>query len=283
MAILYFWTGENYRKDTALNFGWHLNQNSEKLHKIEAGENLWAFTRRDGKGQDNAYVLVAKFVITRKTRNPANQEKYGRYRVWADPVASRLFSYSEQDDISKIIKSLSIRPSSAVLGNSFTGRNAVKIISDKDDRVLKKYSENLVIEFPKKTVSDEQLEQALMLGDDALEAALSGVEPARQQELRARVKRNRELVMSLRNLYNGCCQICEWSPRDEFEQDLCEGHHINWLGHGGIDDLSNMVLLCPNHHRAVHRLNAPFDWESRKFFLGDKESPLKLSVHDLEV
>jgi hypothetical protein len=29
--------------------------------------------------------------------------------------------------------------------------------------------------------------------------------------------------------------------------------------------LTNLVLVCPNHHRAIHRCDAPFDFGSNAF------------------
>ncbi|MGV0961968.1 MAG: HNH endonuclease [Limnohabitans sp.] len=282
MALIYFWTGDKYRADVGLGLDWHLNQDSEMLHNIKCGENLWAFTRRDERGQDKAYVLVAKFVVTRKTKNPKNNKGYGLYRVWGDPLKSHFFSCEDQADFSDVLKSLSIKLKGNPLGRSFRGGSAVRFIDDEDDKKLENYSKKLTDKISE-TFSDEQLEQALMLGDAALEVVLAGLDRTKELDLRARIRRNRELVLLLRDKYQGRCQICEWSPRDEFEEDLCEGHHINWLGRGGVDDISNMVLLCPNHHRAVHRLNAEFDWERQIFFIGEKENPLGLNFHNLEI
>src|SRR3712207_8348770 len=41
-----------------------------------------------------------------------------------------------------------------------------------------------------------------------------------------------------------------------FRSGLCHGHHIQWLSQGGEDEIENMVLICPNHHTAVHQADA---------------------------
>lgn len=34
----------------------------------------------------------------------------------------------------------------------------------------------------------------------------------------------------------------------------------HWLARGGADERANLVLLCPNHHRAVHGCDAVLDF-----------------------
>ncbi|MGI8692315.1 MAG: HNH endonuclease signature motif containing protein [Geodermatophilaceae bacterium] len=41
--------------------------------------------------------------------------------------------------------------------------------------------------------------------------------------------------------------------RDSRPPAWCDAHHVIGWYHGGRTDLSNLVLLCRRHHRAVHR------------------------------
>ena len=84
MPLLYYWRGDNYRRDLDYGAGYHLNQANPLLHAIEIGDSLWAFTRRP----DGQYVLAAELVIRAKTLNPPTF-RYGRYRVWGDLRRSR--------------------------------------------------------------------------------------------------------------------------------------------------------------------------------------------------
>jgi 5-methylcytosine-specific restriction protein A len=73
-------------------------------------------------------------------------------------------------------------------------------------------------------------------------------------------------------MYEGKCQICGWNPRNIYDESLCHGHHIQWLSRGGDDDISNMMLVCPNHHEAIHRCDAPFDFHDMAFdFISHRE------------
>jgi predicted restriction endonuclease len=43
------------------------------------------------------------------------------------------------------------------------------------------------------------------------------------------------------------CEICGWK---EATRDI---HHILPVSEGGTNELSNLIVLCPNHHRMIHR------------------------------
>jgi len=95
------------------------------------------------------------------------------------------------------------------------------------------------------------------------------------------VRRDQQLIEQLRDLYDGSCQICNWAPRSQYNADVCEGHHIRWLSRGGDDVLGNLVLLCPNHHRTIHRVDAPFDFSFQGFVFPKKNERISLIKHML--
>jgi 5-methylcytosine-specific restriction protein A len=282
MALLYYWRGDNYRDDLDHGAAYHLNQANPSLHDIDLGDSLWAFTRR----QDGVYVLAAELVVKATTRNPPGY-RYGPFRLWGDLERSRYFALAGQDDITPLIRSLSITAKGDRLGRGFQGHAAVRRISRADDLMLRAYAGTLGIEPRARILPEERLEALLQTGDASAIAALIGseacgiAEAPRQYLVTEAVKRNRDFVTELRDRYEGRCQLCLWGPRSIFDADLCEGHHLRWLGRGGLDSLSNMVLLCPNHHRAVHRLDAPFDWSSMGFLFGHRTQRLELLEHEL--
>lgn len=92
--------------------------------------------------------------------------------------------------------------------------------------------------------------------------------------------RARHNVEEWQSLYDGRCQLCLFDPRDQYGHRLCHGHHIQWLSRGGEDTLTNMVLICPNHHAAIHRDDAPFDYASLSFrFSVGRLELLQLNKH----
>jgi 5-methylcytosine-specific restriction enzyme A len=75
-------------------------------------------------------------------------------------------------------------------------------------------------------------------------------------------------------MYEGCCQICKSVPFKGQFGSIAEGHHIDWLCRGGKDTLDNLILLCPNHHAAIHAANPAFDRSRLEFRFGPKRVPI---------
>ncbi len=79
------------------------------------------------------------------------------------------------------------------------------------------------------------------------------------------VSRARQHTQALRERYQDRCQLCAWCGREHYRHALCEAHHIQWISRGGADAPDNLVLLCPNHHRAVHAADAVLDFADMAF------------------
>jgi 5-methylcytosine-specific restriction protein A len=280
--LLYFWRGDNYRRDLDHGVGFHLNQASSFLHDIGLGESLWAFIRKT----DGLYALAAELVVSAKTINPKGF-RYGPYRVWGNLRWSRYFHVDSQLDISELIRSLDLAAKADVLGRSFQGKAAVRPLVEADHVRLLAYAENLPLEPRARLFPEERLEPLLLAGDEAAVAGFlrdepSGIAEERRQYLIGVVPRDRELVEQLRGLYAGECQLCGWAPRRAYGTELCEAHHVRWLSRGGEDILANLVLVCPNHHRAIHRCDAPFDFSCNAFVFGTRSETLVRLLHELQ-
>jgi len=281
--LLYYWRGDNYRKDLDFGVGYHLNQASSRLHDIAIGESLWAFTRRT----DGVYVLAAQLVVKAKTLNQ-DRFRYGRHRVWGDLERSRYFAIEGQPDITHLLRSeLEVKARGDVLGRAFQGAAAIRVLSDEQHQRLIEYSRPIPPEPRARLLPEEQLE-ALMLqqNPDRVEALLAAEDPGLAEKRRhylyaAAKRRSREHVEKLREIYGGRCQVTGWDPRTNFGLDLCEAHHIRWLSRGGDDELSNMILISPNIHRAIHRADAPFDWSTLTFIFGAENVSVDSLKHEL--
>jgi hypothetical protein len=282
MPLLYYWRGDNYRRDLDQGASYHLNQGNPALHDIGLGDCVWAFTRR----ADGCYVMAAELVIKAKTFNPSGY-RYGPYRVWGDLERSPYFKISEQRDVTPLIRGLSIKAGGATLGRAFQGKAAVRKLNASDARMLRSMTESMHIEERSRLLPEERLEVLLNAGDEDRAVRLvaresSGLSIERKQYLMTEVpRRSRAHVEQLRELYWGRCQICSWEPRLLYQADVCEAHHVRCLGRGGDDSLANLVLLCPNHHRIIHKIDAPFDWSVKGFAIGDGFERLRHLDHEL--
>lgn len=65
------------------------------------------------------------------------------------------------------------------------------------------------------------------------------------------IVRDSSKVKELKKLYNNVCQVCGQSLTMIDEVAYSEACHIQPLGgaHNGVDDKSNMLIMCPNHHK----------------------------------
>jgi 5-methylcytosine-specific restriction protein A len=280
MHLLYYWKRENYVRDLDYGAGYHLNQSNPLMHEIAIGESLWAFTR-DAQGR---YVLAAELITRAKTHNPPNF-RYGRYRVWSDLSRSKYFETDNQPSVEHVIRQLSPRTQARYLGQSFQGNAAVRKITQQDHQVLSRLSSDLKIEPRARILPEERLEAALLLGDreavyNLVRKEESGVAEERQKYLYQKAPtRNRALADRLQSTYSGQCQICCWDPRDDYNRNLCHAHHIHWLSRGGDDELENLMLVCPNHHEAIHKCDAQFDYRDGQYDFGTHCESISLNKH----
>ena len=280
MNVLYYWRPDNYQRDRRFGFGYHLNQNSPVLAKMAPGETVWAFTR-DRLGR---YVLAAALVVRAVTRN-APRYRYGRYRVWGDLEASRYFDVDVGPGAEALIRHLRIPTHAQILAQSFQGHSAVRPLETVDHQLLRVFAGNLPELDRVKIYPEDEFEARLYLGSGARELLLSEGRAADATRVRylfetVDLRRARRHVEWLQDAYDGRCQICLFDPRARYGRRLCHGHHIQWLSRGGEDEIENMILICPNHHAAVHHADAVFDFADLEFrFANGVVERLQLNRH----
>lgn len=280
MSLLYYWHRDNYTRDLDMGAGYNLNQANPLMHELYPGQSLWAFTR----AADGRYALAAELVVRAKTFNPP-KFRYGKYRLWGNLRKSRYFQVDNQPNIEQVIRSLSLTTKAAYLGQSFQGNAAVRRISNADHLVLTAVAEHLALEPRARILPEEKLEAMVLLGDREAVENLVRTEPVGIAEKRREylfgpvITRNGQLAQQLQELYQGKCQICLWDPKDIYGHRLCQGHHIQWLSRGGEDVLDNMALVCPNHHAAIHRCDAPLDYRDLAFDFQNFREALTLNSH----
>lgn len=278
--VLYYWRPDNYLRDRRFGFGYHLNQNSPVLARVAEGDTVWAFTR-DRAGR---YVLAAALVVRAVTRNPPAY-RYGRYRVWGDLDRTRYFDVDASPGAEALIRHLRIAARAELLAQSFQGHSAVRPLESTDHQLLYDFSAGLPVLRKVGVYPEDEFEARLLLGPGARELLVADGDEASAVRMRylfetvdaTRVRRH---VESLQQAYAGRCQICRFDPRARYGRGLCHGHHIQWLSRGGEDEIENMVLVCPNHHAAVHQADAVFDYGDLTFrFANGLIEAIRLNQH----
>lgn len=96
------------------------------------------------------------------------------------------------------------------------------------------------------------------------EAAPVQPDPKYRMVRRKEFDRDYPAVNQLKARYDHACQICHTSMDLGKDRYYCEAHHLRPLGrdHNGRPDVSNVVILCPNHHAEFdHFLFAILDFK----------------------
>lgn len=285
MDLLAYWRWDNYVSDLEDGAGFHFNSNQARLHdRLALGESLWIVTGRPGR-DGCTYPLVGRLVIRAMTLN-APGYKYGRHRVWGDLERSRYYS-AKGPDASALLRTLRFDSDSPVKAIAIgQALQTLRELTPDDAARLDAWARDLSHEPRANRVPDEAaLERALMTGDDVWRAlpndvARELISDTAQRRITQAARRNRSLVEDLRARYRGRCQLCAFDPQIVYGRGICEAHHIVYLSRGGDDSLDNMILVCPNHHEAIHATSAVFDFEDLRYvFPGGRREPLVLNEH----
>ena len=93
-------------------------------------------------------------------------------------------------------------------------------------------------------------------------------------------KLNRSIGNYLKKLYNFHCQICGESVGEIYGVKIVECHHINYFVQSLNNDIDNLLIVCPNHHRIIHAANPTFDRQQKIYIYPNGYAEgLKLNLH----
>ena len=76
---------------------------------------------------------------------------------------------------------------------------------------------------------------------------------------------DRRICNQLKRLYNNKCQICGFDPYKEINEHVSEAHHIEYFTKSCNNNANNILILCPNHHRIIHKANPEFSTDKLEF------------------
>jgi predicted restriction endonuclease len=93
-------------------------------------------------------------------------------------------------------------------------------------------------------------------------------------------KLNRKIGDNLKLLYGYRCQICGRLIGEEYGTHIVEAHHIDYFVTSLNNDVSNQLVVCPNHHCIIHDANPIFDRKRRMYIYSNKyEEKIVLNYH----
>ncbi len=104
-------------------------------------------------------------------------------------------------------------------------------------------------------ISEKEIEEFLNSDDE--NAALK----KKYTEVTER-KINKSKINMLKRIYAYRCQLCGLNVGADYGAEIAEAHHINYFSRSIDNSLDNILILCPNHHSLIHKLNPKFDFDN---------------------
>ena len=84
----------------------------------------------------------------------------------------------------------------------------------------------------------------------------------------------------LKKLYQYRCQICGATATVMYGVDVSEAHHIDYFTNSANNNPGNIIILCPDHHRIVHKAKAIFNYDLHQFeYENAKVDALMYNLH----
>lgn len=138
----------------------------------------------------------------------------------------------------------------------------VAILENHSSNPIKSVNINLASKLDAHDLTEEEIEHIINFKDDR-----AGVKIV-QGKIQQRVY-NTSIIKQLKRLYKGTCQLCGVNPVLDFNANITEVHHIDHFSVSQNNNSNNLIVLCPNHHRLIHKLNPTYNPSSQSFVLSD--------------
>jgi predicted restriction endonuclease len=78
-------------------------------------------------------------------------------------------------------------------------------------------------------------------------------------------KMDKTICDDLKKFYQYKCQICKKNFNDLYGVEIAEAHHIKSFVKSLNNNSENIMVLCPDHHRLIHKANPIFDFSKKLF------------------
>lgn len=147
--------------------------------------------------------------------------------------------------------------------------------------ILTNEERSLLIQLTAKTtesnIENIETEEELLVLINSLDGNAS-IE-LRQAFIKLR-RANRKTINELKSIYNNSCQICETYFSQTHGVEVVEAHHIEYFSKSLNHHADNIVIVCPNHHRLLHKGSATFDRNLKEFiYENGYQEKLRLNRH----
>jgi predicted HNH restriction endonuclease len=76
-------------------------------------------------------------------------------------------------------------------------------------------------------------------------------------------KYNNSIGKNIKELYEYRCQVCGQRVGEAYNSNVVEAHHIDSFVKSLNNNMSNIMIVCPNHHSIIHDVNPYFNKKSK--------------------
>lgn len=166
--------------------------------------------------------------------------------------------------------------------------DAKKYLSGYSFNELSNIVESLIQNASPITTHESNIQIIKGFSEEELERIINAKDSSSRIEYRSYATKSvrvydHSIIAGLKVLYKGQCQLCGCLPLSTFNCDISEAHHIEYFSETQNNDASNIIIICPNHHRIIHKLNPVFNEEKLEYVFPDGTVlKIKINCHILE-
>lgn len=206
-----------------------------KIHNRNLAEAVWGISK---KGTTWEYINV--FGALQYIDVP--KEKYNEFFQYEDNYKPQGFTNVN----SELIKKTEEIYGSLDEAISILSDKEIDIVADKVKSEISKLGE-VELESSILNMSEEKFKEYIKSLDSS--ASIETVEKC----VKVR-KYNKKLIDDMKVRAKGRCQICE--AGNDHGVSIAEAHHIKKFSLTQNNEPENILILCPNHHRLIHKTKA---------------------------
>ena len=121
--------------------------------------------------------------------------------------------------------------------------------------------------------TEEELE-LIMNGRDTSSRIVRAIRESNNRVFDTRIQK------SLKKLYEFRCQICGARAIEMYGVDISAAHHLELFSLTANNDAKNIMIVCPDHHRIIHKAKPMFNTEFKRFdYSNGKQENLMYNIH----
>lgn len=122
-------------------------------------------------------------------------------------------------------------------------------------------------------ITENDIEKYLNFEDDS-----ASLHKKYKEVFERKVDKNK--IKMLKCIYAYRCQICGINVGADYGTDIAEAHHISYFSKSIDNSSDNIMILCPNHHSLIHKLNPHFDFDNLQYIYPNGQvDKLVLDLH----